>query len=395
MTDSISRFLQQELQSLQKQDLLRVQKVFQSEASGKLVPAQLPDLLDFMSNDYLCLAHHPQVIQAASNAAQAYGTSARASQLISGYSPLHQQLCEQLAGFLGEQAALLFPSGFQTNLGVLSALLSNEDAVFCEKRSHACIVDGARNSGARFHVFRSTDLPKLESQLQKTQNARHRWIVTDAIFSMDADFAPLSSLLNLAEQYEATLIVDEAHALGLFGPTGNGLVAELELPTQRIIRTGTLSKAFAAQGGFVVGSQELITLLFSTARTQMFSTGLSPMMVAAASTALQLIKQSGSQRQQLQQNSQWLRERLHKQNITCLGEQRCPIIPVIAGEAETAVRWAKELAEHQLAVAAIRPPTVPHQTSRLRITLNTSHQQTDLENLAIQLERVAQQLTSN
>lgn len=339
-------------------------------------------LRDFASNDYLNLAGDPRLREAAEIALTGYGVGARASALICGRTPVHEQLEQCLADFEHQPAALLFPTGMAANVGTIAALIHPDDLIFCDRFNHASLIDGCRLSGAKLRIYRHDDLDSLERDLAKQTSARRRWIVTDTVFSMDGDVAPLAVLCTLAERYGAELIVDEAHGTGVFGPTGRG-VAEWQQVEHRIAVTiGTLSKALGSLGGFVTGPQELIDYLWNTARTQMFSTALPPAVCAAAIAALEIIQQQPQLVAQLQLRSAYFRKRLNFRDISISASVCGPIVPVIVGDESRTMRIAAELEQRGFLVGAIRPPTVPNGTARLRITVTLAHDEDALTELA-------------
>lgn len=330
-------------------------------------------LIDFASNDYLGLARDPRLIAAATKATQEAGTGASASALVSGRTEWHAELERRLAEFEGHPAAVLFPSGYAANVGTIAALADSNDVIFSDRFNHASLIDGCRLSGAKVRIYRHDNLAGLESELAKATDARRKFIVTDSVFSMDADLAPLADLCDIAERNDAALIVDEAHATGVFGERGRG-VAELQHVEDRIaVRIGTLSKAFGSQGGFVAGPAELIDWLWNKARTQMFSTALTPAACAAATAALTVIADEPFRREELSKRATELRQSLIDAGLQVSGELTCPIVPVIVGDPEATVATAARLEERGFLVGAIRPPTVPQGTSRLRIVLHATH----------------------
>jgi 8-amino-7-oxononanoate synthase len=330
-------------------------------------------LIDFASNDYLGLARDPRLIAAATKATQEAGTGASASALVCGRTEWHAELERRLSEFEGQPTAILFPSGYAANVGTIAALAESNDVVFSDRFNHASLIDGCRLSGANVRIYRHDDLVGLERELVDLTDARRRFIVTDSVFSMDADLAPLADLCDIAERHDATLIVDEAHATGVFGERGRG-VAELQHVETRIaVRIGTLSKAIGSQGGFVAGSAELVDWLWNKARTQMFSTALTPAACAAATAALTVIADEPFRREELSKRATDLRRSLIDAGLQVPGELTCPIVPVIVGDPEATVASAARLEERGFLVGAIRPPTVPEGTSRLRIVLHATH----------------------
>lgn len=371
---------EQQLAELDRNDLRRVRREFTPLGNGWF-EQRGEKLLDCASNDYLGLSFDPRMLAAAREAIHHYGTSARASSLISGRGPAMVALEQAIAKFEQTDAAIVFPTGYAANLGTITSLLGTEDVVFCDRLNHACLIDGCRLSGAKLRVYRHDDLERLERELQKSEKFRRRMIVTDGVFSMDGDLAPLRELSDLAERYDAALMVDEAHGTGVFGASGRGAAEELGVVDRVAIRMGTLSKALGSQGGFVAGSGVLIDWLWNSARTNMFSTGLNPASCAAASTALHIISEEPRRRRQLRENARFLRRLLIDNGWDVLGHSESPIIPVLLNNSETAVRYSRELQDRGFLVAAIRPPTVPQGASRLRITVSTLHHQEELQRL--------------
>lgn len=340
------------------------------------------ELLDFASNDYLDLAHDPRVIAAAQAALAEAGCGARASALVIGRTEWHARLERRLAAFEGEEAAVLFPSGYAANVGTMAALVGADDVVFCDRFNHASLVDGCRFCGARLRIYRHDDLAALDRELAKAAIARRRWIVTDSLFSMDGDAAPLIELCALAERHAAAVLIDEAHATGIYGDYGRGLAEALGVEERVAVRVGTLSKALGSLGGFVAGSHELIDWLWNRARTQMFSTALPPAACAAACAALELVAAEPWRRKRVLALSARLRERLVAGGVPVAADAVGPIVPVVIGDPGRTVRAAERLMHQGLCVGAIRPPTVPRGTSRLRISLCSGHGEADVDRLA-------------
>lgn len=342
-------------------------------------------VLNFAANDYLNLAQDRRVIAAARDAMSASG--ATASALVAGRSPWHVRLEQRLAEFEGQEAAVLFPTGYAANVGTLSALLGQEDLVFCDRFNHASLIDGCRMSGAKLRVYRHDDLDGLRRALHSAGSARRRAIVTDSVFSMDGDVAPLPELCDLADEFGAMLIVDEAHATGVFGANGRGVAEEQGVENPGMVRIGTLSKALGTLGGFVTGPQSLCDWLWNTARTQMFSTALPPAVCAAAVAALDIVASEPWRRVELRDRSGWLESELTRRGMNVPPNVRGPIIPVLVGDAGTCVAASQRLLEQGILVPAIRPPTVPQGTSRLRISLSVAHSEGDVRGLADALSR--------
>jgi len=344
------------------------------------------ELVNFASNDYLNLSHDPRVIAAAQSALGSSGVGAAASALICGRTAWHVALEERLARFERQPAAILFPTGFAANAGTICALAGSDETIFSDRLNHASLIDGCRLSGARLRIYRHDDLAGLETELQKSSPQGRRLIVTDSVFSMDGDLAPLVELCTLAERFGALLLVDEAHATGVFGAGGRGLAELLQVEHRVAVRVGTLSKAVGTLGGFVAGPQPLIDWLWNRARPQMFSTALPPAICAAAAEAIQIIEDEPQRRARLLELSSTFRASLARCGIRTVATAAGPIVPVILETPERAVQVARRLEESGFLVGAIRPPTVPQGTSRLRITLSSGHQPADLDRLVAALQ---------
>ncbi len=318
------------------------------------------------SNNYLGLANHAAVREAAIRAAADYGVGAGASRLISGSMRLHHALEEQLAAFKGTQAALLFNSGYHANIGAVSALVGKDDAVFSDALNHASIIDGCRLSGARVCIYRHNDTAHLAKLLSGTA-ARRRLVVTESIFSMDGDTAPLKTICDVAEQYDAFVMVDEAHATGAVGPDGRGLVAADGLQSRVAVQMGTLGKALGSFGAFIAASRSIVDLLLNTARSFIYTTALPPPVIAAAATALTIAAKEPQHRERLQQNA----SRLHAAFIDLglsVPSRPAHILPIQIGAAERVMEISERLLAAGVFVQGIRPPTVPPGTARLRLT---------------------------
>lgn len=336
---------------------------------------------NFASNDYLSLAHDPRLIAASAEGAKS-GAGASASPLVTGRTEWHVRLEQALADFEGRPAAILFPTGYAANVGAISALCAEQDVVYCDRLNHSSLVDGCRLSGATFRVYRHDDLSTLEAALERGAAHRRRWIVTDGIFSMDGDLAPLWDLCRLAERFDALVLVDEAHGTGVFGENGRGATEACDVESRVAVRVGTLSKALGSLGGFVSGPESLVEWLWNSSRTQMFSTALPPSCCAAACAALEIVRAEPERRTRLHANAKALRERLRAAGLELPAGVAGPIVPVVLHDPERAMRVAARLESAGLLVAAIRPPTVPRGTSRLRMTVNAAHDADAVERLA-------------
>jgi 8-amino-7-oxononanoate synthase len=340
------------------------------------------ELIHFGSNDYLSLANNPRLGGAAAEAARREGWGSGASPLILGRSGLHEQLEHRLAEFEGAEAALVFSTGFAANAGTIAALVGPGDVVYTDRKNHASLLDGCRLSRADVRVYAHGDWRGLERLLARraASGARRRLIVTDGLFSMDGDLAPLEQLVDLAERHGAMLLVDEAHATGVFGRQGRGVAEHFGVEERIAVRVGTLSKALGSMGGFVAGSRSLVAWLVNKARPYVFSTALPAPACAASLAALEIVQAEPHRRETLLARAAAVRERLAQQGWD-LGRSASQIIPVLVGEPDRAVALAEALAERGLWVPAIRPPTVPDGESCLRISLTYGHDEQMLERL--------------
>ncbi|HVC07718.1 MAG TPA: 8-amino-7-oxononanoate synthase [Solirubrobacterales bacterium] len=361
--------------------------------SGPQGPSVLLDgrpVLLLCSNNYLGLADHPRVRLAAAEAAMRWGAGAGASRLISGNMETHRALESRLADFKGYAAALLFGSGYLANIGVIAALSGRGEVVFSDQLNHASIVDGCRLSRAETFVYRHRDVEHLAWGLREA-GGRGSLIVTDGVFSMDGDLAPLQELARLAQSHSCRLIVDEAHATGALGPGGRGSVAAAGLGGEVDVVIGTLGKALGSYGAYVCASAEIVDYLVNTARPFVFSTALPPPVIAAALAALELLVSNPQRVERLRANAATLRGALAGQGLAPGGAQT-QIVPVQIGDAELAM----ELCERSLAAGVfaqgIRPPTVPEGTSRLRLTAMATHRPEELERAALLIGSAARQL---
>ena len=335
------------------------------------------EVLLFSSNNYLGLANHPALKQAAREAIRQYGCGSGASRLISGSMAVHHELEQRLATLKKTETALVFPTGYHANIGVLSALMGADDTILSDSLNHASIIDGCRLSQAAVRVYRHADSAHLAELLQACPPTGQRLIVTDSVFSMDGDLAPLAEIVGLARQYDAWVMVDEAHATGVFGPHGGGLVEELGLAGQVDIRMGTLGKALGCVGAFVAGSHELIDWLVNRARSFIYTTAIPPAMAAAVLAALDIVEQEPERRQQLWDNTRFLSDGLRSLGYT-LGATRSQILPVLIGEARETMAVAQAILRRGVFAHGIRPPTVPAGSSRIRVTPMATHTQDQL-----------------
>ena len=366
------------LAQLEHDALLRSIRPVEQAAAPVLVRDGRP-LINLSSNNYLGLAAHPALAEAAAAAAER-GAGATASRLIVGSDAAYADLERKVAEFKGTEAALVFGSGYLANLGALSALLERDDAVFSDRLNHASIWDGIRLSGAALYRYRHSDPDHLEEMLARAEKrgARRKLIVTDTVFSMDGDVAPLEDLVELKERYDAALVVDDAHGGGVFGAHGAGLAHELGVAERIDLHVGTFSKAFGVYGGFVAGRETWIRYLANSARSFIYTTGLPPVVVGAVGAALELVRSSDELRRTLRGGAEVFRARLVELGFdTCSSTTQ--IVPAVVGASELAVAFAHELERRGVLAVAIRPPTVPAGKARLRFSLTAAHAPGDLE----------------
>jgi len=373
-------WIDQELASLDRQGLRR-ELATRSSSQAARVTIDGRELVNFGSNDYLALAADPRLAAAAAAAAKQEGWGSGASPLISGHGQTHQRLELRLAEFEGTEAALVFPSGFAANAGTIAALVGPGDVVFTDRKNHASLLDGCRLSRADVRAFPHGDCERLDHLLGKASRYRRRLITTDSLFSMDGDLAPLNELAGLAERHGAMLMIDEAHATGVFGPRGRGVAEHSGVEDRVHVRVGTLSKALGSIGGFVVGSRSLAEWLANRARPYVFSTAGPAAAAAAALAALDILRDEPHRRQGLLDRAEALRRELAGQGWD-VGKSASQIIPVIVGRPDRAVELAAFLRERGLFVPAIRPPTVPEGEACLRISLTFGHTQEMVSRLA-------------
>ncbi len=365
MTDFVA-----ELAALDTQALRRRRRVVDSPCAPELVVDNRP-LLAFCSNDYLGLASDPALIAAAQEGARRYGVGSGASPLINGHMTPHAALERRLADFTGFARALLFSTGYLANLGVVPALAGRGDAVFSDRLNHASLIDATRLSRAELNVYPHLDLSALDASLAASR-ARRKLVVSDAVFSMDGDIAPLPELLAIAERHGAWLLVDDAHGFGLLGPQGRGAAAHFGLGSPRLLYMGTLGKAAGAAGAFVAGSESAIEWILQKARTYIFSTAEPPMIAHALLTGIDIIEQGDARRQHLAALIAQLRGTLRLRRWRLLPSETA-IQPLLIGDNAETMAVAGRLFERGLWVPGIRPPTVPPGTARLRITLSAAH----------------------
>jgi len=371
MTRDTLSWIDAELAALEARHLRR-RLVTRDDSQRSEIAIDGQRFFNFSANDYLGLAGDARLAEAAMQAATRDGWGAGASPLVTGRSQAHAELERRLAEFEGTEAALVFTSGFAANVGTIAALVEKDDAIFADAKNHASLIDGCRLSRAAIRIYRHCDVDHLAELLRDSARYRRRLIVTDSVFSMDGDLAPLGQLAELARRYDAMLMVDEAHATGVFGERGRGVAEHLGVCDRIQIKMGTLSKAIGSAGGFVTGRQSLIEWLANRARSYVFSTAFPPAVARAAIRALDIARDEPQRRVELLDRARAVRNKLAAQGWN-LGRSESQIIPIYVGQPERALQLSHALRERGLFVPGIRPPSVPEGESLLRISLSYSH----------------------
>lgn len=395
MNPNLESQLNEELEELKNNDLERTVDDLRFINSTKAIDSEGKEFIVFGTNNYLGLTHHPDVIKAAQEAS-IYGTGSTGSRLTTGASFEARELENNISEFKNVESTLIFNTGYMTNLGVIYALTKENDVIFSDQLNHASIIDGTRISKAKVKVYKHKDTEDLERLIQieleesaknneERNNNSNFFIVSDGVFSMDGDIAPLPELVEIADEYNCTLIIDDAHATGVIGKTGKGTVeyykdkTGIDLTESVDLQIGTLSKALASEGGFVCGKQAYIDYIINKSRPFIFSTALSPSTIASANTALNLLKENSKEYlDNLNKNTRIMRKLLVGGGLNVI-DGETPIIPIIIGPADLANRFSNQLKEEGILVSAIRPPSVPKDMSRLRLTIMASHTKEEIE----------------
>ena len=390
MNQKLEKELQKELEELENNDLRRTVDDLRFISSTKAIDKNNKEYLVFGTNNYLGLTHHPQVIKASMEANE-YGTGSTGSRLTTGASFEARALENNISEFKNVESTLIFNTGYMTNLGVIYALTKENDVIFSDQLNHASIIDGTRISKAKVRVYKHKDTEDLERlikiEFEESNNAKNSnfFIVSDGVFSMDGDIAPLPELVRIADEYNCCLIIDEAHATGVIGKNGKGTVeyykdnTGIDLAESVDLQIGTLSKALASEGGYVSGKQVYIDYLINKSRPFIFSTALSPSTIASANAALNLLKENSEEYlPNLNENTSLMRKLLNDAGLNVV-DGETPIIPIIIGPAELANRFSKELEKEGILVSSIRPPSVPKDMSRLRLTVMATHTKEEIE----------------
>jgi 8-amino-7-oxononanoate synthase len=374
------------LRERREQHLYRHCRQLQS-AQGPLLEIDGKSYLGFCSNDYLGHANHPQVVKAFKQAADRYGVGSGASHLVCGHSEPHHQLEEALAELTGRPRALLFSTGYMANIGTVNALLGRGDAVFEDRLNHASLLDAGLSSGAAFKRFPHADCEALEQQLIKADASR-KLVLTDAVFSMDGDMAPLPAMAELCRKQDAWLMADDAHGLGVLGKSGAGTLECFGLDVQQVpVLMGTLGKALGTAGAFVAGSETLVETLVQFARTYIYTTAMPPAVAAATLASVRLLRDESWRREHLRDLIAHFRQGADQLGLSLMDSETA-IQPLLVGEAERALEISTKLEDRGILISAIRPPTVPANTARLRITLSAAHSEQQVDGLLEALAEV-------
>jgi 8-amino-7-oxononanoate synthase len=375
----LSQRIVAELNERRARHLYRTRRVCESP-QGARIRVDGRTLINFCSNDYLGLANHPALVAALCEGAERYGVGAGAAHLINGHSVAHHALEEEMADFVGRPRALLFSTGYMANVGTIAALMGRDDQIFEDRLNHASLIDGARLSGARARRYRHGDVEHLRELLSTARDGACL-IVTDGVFSMDGDIAPVAELIALSREHDAHLMVDDAHGLGVLGATGRGCVEMYSATTQDLpILVGTLGKALGTFGAFVAGEDDLIEYLIQRARSYIYTTAMPPAVAHATRTSLRLVREEAWRRDKLRSLVQRFQTGAGQLGIALHGAST-PIQPILVHESARAVEVSTALAERGILVQAIRPPTVPEGQARLRVTFSASHEESDVDQL--------------
>jgi 8-amino-7-oxononanoate synthase len=366
------------LNELSQQGLYRSRRIIDSPQGINLI-CDGKAVVNFCSNDYLGLANHPGVINAFKSAADKYGVGSGSAHLICGHSSAHHALEEELAAFTGRDRALLFSTGYMANMGAISALVGRGDTVLEDRLNHASLLDGGLLSGAKFKRYAHADTDHLDKLLEKAEG--DKLIVTDGVFSMDGDTAPLQALSDTAKKHSAWVMVDDAHGLGVLGDNGGGILEQTGLKQDNVqVLVGTLGKAFGTFGAFVAGSEELIETLIQKARPYIYTTALPPAIAEATRTSLKIIQMESWRREKLRKLTEYFRVGAGQLNLPLMASTS-PIQPLLLGQTEKAVAVSNSLLKQGFLVSAIRPPTVPTNAARLRVTFSAQHEEHQIDQL--------------
>lgn len=389
MTDKMA-FLTDQLNDLRQQGLFNTIRTIESPMDGRIVVDGKP-VLNFCANNYLGLANHPRLREAAKRAIDQYGIGPGAVRTIAGTMTLHNQLEERLAQFKHAEAVVTMQSGFTANLATIPALVGQGDVIFSDRLNHASIIDGCRLSKARIVAYEHNDMTDLRQKIAETSEYGRRIIISDGVFSMDGDIAPLPELCEIAHEHHILLMVDDAHGEGVLGKGGRGIVDHFGLHGKVDVEVGTMSKAFGVVGGIIAGKREVIDWIKQRGRPFLFSSAMTVPDVAACLEAIDILEESEELVKRLWDNANFLKHELHNLGFD-IGNSTTPIIPLMLGDAHLAREFSKQLFEHGVFAMAIAYPTVPHGKARIRVMNTAAHTQTDLEEALHAFETVGKAL---
>ena len=379
MYGKVQQHLQERIAEIQKAGLYKQERVIAGPQQARVSVSSGVDVLNLCANNYLGLANHPAIVQAARQALEDWGYGLASVRFICGTQSIHKQLEERISAFLGTEDTILYGSCFDANGGLFETLLDTEDAVISDELNHASIIDGIRLSKAARYRYRNGDMDDLEAKLNESASARHRLIATDGVFSMDGYFAKLDQICDLADKHDAMVMVDDSHAVGFIGQHGRGTPELCGVESRVDIITGTLGKALGgASGGYISGRKEIIELLRQRSRPYLFSNSVAPPIVAASLKVLNLLTESADLRQRLRENAVFFRQRMVEAGFNVLPGEH-PIVPVMFGDAVAASRMAALLLEKGVYVIAFSYPVVPQGKARIRTQVSAAHTRDDLE----------------
>ena len=383
---SLNVLLRKELDELRRKGLFREMKRIDS-AQGPVVNIDGREVILLSSNNYLGLATHPEVIKAQIDALREFGTGSCASRLISGNMNLHEELERRIAAFKHEESAIVFSTGYMANLGTISSLVGEGDLVICDKLNHASIIDGVRLSRARLRTYPHKNLRKLKDILEKEKWYKKKLIITEGVFSMDGDIAFIPDLVKLSTEFNAILMVDDAHATGVLGQTGRGTCEHFNVKTGVDIQMGTLSKAFGLLGGYITGSSSLTEYIRNRARSFIYTTGLPPTIAAGCIKAIEIAEKGEDLRKRLWRNATKMRRALKELGFDTM-ESETQIIPVLTGDVSNTMRMAERLFEMGVFAPGVRPPTVPKNKCRIRVSIMATHKDAHIDKVIDSFRRL-------
>lgn len=384
------RDFEQEVKNLEAQHLRRQLRIVESP-TDTTITIEGRELISMASNNYLGLANHPAVKQAAIEAIEQWGVGAGAARLISGTMTPHDQLEQDLAQFKQVEAALTFGTGYTTNLGLIPSLIDSEGLILADRYCHASLIEACRLAKAKLRVFHHNDVEHLEKLLKKREKASPTLVVTEGVFSMDGDLSPLPDLLALCQNHDATLLIDDAHGTGVMGDNGRGTIEHFGLNPKDILQMGTLSKAIGTSGGYVAGTVSLKQYLINTSKAFIYTTAQPPAIAAASSAAIQIIQNEPDRRKRLWDNRNYLFSELKGIGFQLTNTQS-PILPILVKSPEKALKMSQALYERGIHAPAIRPPTVPKDSSRVRLTVSSKHKESQLHTVVEEIGKLRKEI---